>query len=567
MRGARLKTICIACGGLLLLAACTEAANAETGSVETSPGNVRFVNVADEVGLDFQHGAFRWELSGDAAAMMGSGLCWLDYDRDGWLDLFVVNSYAEAEAGKWEANGGLPRTALFHNVAGRFANVSQASAADRPVRGSGCVAADFNLDGWTDVYITTARYDELLWNNGDGTFSEGAEAAGASVYGWHTGAVVGDLNADGWPDLFVAAYVDLNNRNPQAPTGFPSTHYGMRDVLYINQGLDASGHATFREVGEIVGLETKDFEYGLGALLTDLDDDGDLDLYLANDTNPNRLYENVPWRGGRDADPQDIGFRFEELGGAAQVNDNKSGMGVAGGDYNGDGRFDLFVTNMGWQMHSVYANQSSDDILLFRDVRDQSGNVELGGYWTGWGTAWADFDLDCDLDLVVVNGGVPVVNPAVDAEVVQVFGNLGAQGKAGELEDWTESAGLNVVGPLLGRGSAVADYDNDGDLDVAINSIGGGLVLLQNNGAIGNWLEVQLEGFQPGAVITAALPDAAELRREIHAGSSYLSSEDPRVHFGLGDAVTVPEIMVRWPDGAVTRLSNISANQLLTIER
>lgn len=563
----RPKTIGLWCAGLLLLASCTNAPITESNNVDTTLGHVRFVNVADEAGVDFQHGAFRWELSGDPVAMMGSGVCWLDYDRDGWLDLFIVNSYAESEAGKWQANGGLPRTALFRNTDGHFSDVSQASAADRPVRGSGCVAADFNLDGWTDLYITTARYDELLWNNGNGTFSEGSEAAGTDDYGWHTGAVVGDLNADGWPDLFVAAYVDLNNRNPQAPTGFPSTNYGMRDLLYINQGLDASGHVTFREVGEVVGLETKDFEYGLGALMTDLDDDGDLDLYLANDTNPNRLYENVPWPGGRAADPQDIGFRFEELGDVARVNDNKSGMGIAGGDYNSDGRFDLFVTNMGWQMHSVYANQSTDGLLLFSDMRDHSGNVELGGHWTGWGTAWADFDLDCDLDLIVVNGSVPVVNPALDAELVQVFGNLGAQGKTGQLEDWTESAGLKAVGPLLGRGSAVADYDNDGDLDVAINSIGGRLVLLQNNGAIGNWLEVQLDGFQPGAIVSVILPDASELRREIHAGSSYLSSEDPRAHFGLGDANEASELIVRWPDGKTTRLSNVSANQLVVVQR
>jgi len=558
-----LKKICAWCGVWLLLAACASARSTEPGVPATPPGHVRFVDVAEEVGLDFQQGAFRWGVTGDPVAMMGGGLCWLDYDRDGWLDLFVVNSYAELEAGKWEANGGLPRSALFRNVEGRFTDISRTSGANLALRGNGCVAADLNLDGWTDLYITTARFNALLWNNGNGTFTEGAEAAGVDSYGWQTGAVVGDLNADGWPDLFVARYVDVNNRIPGAPVGFPNTHYGQRDLLYINEGVGPSGRATFREVGVAVGLEASDFEYGLGALLTDLDADGDLDLYVANDTNPNRLYENVPWPGGREADPQGIGFRFEELGGPAHVNDNKSGMGIAGGDYDDDGRFDLLVTNMGWQMHSVYRNQSAEGGLSFRDARRESGHVKLGGRWTGWGTAWADFDLDTDLDLVVVNGDIPVVNLAADAQVLQVFGNLTAQGQAGRFEDLTEASGLNEVGPLLGRGGAVADFDNDGDLDIAVNTIGGRLVLLRNGLGVGNWLEVQLDGFQPGAVVTVVLPDGRKLRRELHAGSSYLSSEDPRCHFGLGAADEVAELRIRWPNGKETRLENISANQLV----
>ena len=566
MLAVRLKAISPWLGLLLLLTACT-GSKAEPGRPATPPGQIRFTNVAGEVGLDFQQGAFRWRVTGDPVAMMGGGLCWLDYDRDGWLDLFVVNSYAELEAGKWEANGGLPRSALFRNVEGRFTDVSRASGANLALRGNGCVAADLDLDGWTDLYVTTARFDALLWNNGDGTFTEGAEAASVDAYGWQTGAVAGDLNADGWPDLFVAAYVDLNNRDPTAATGFPTTHYGRRDLLFINEGVGPSGRATFREVGVAVGLEASDFEYGLGALLTDLDGDGDLDLYVANDTNPKRLYANVPWPGGREADPQRIGFRFEELGGPAHANDNKSGMGIAGGDYDGDGRFDLLVTNIGYQMHSVYRNQSSEEGLSFRDARSESGNVELGGRWTGWGTSWADFDLDTDLDLVVVNGSIPIVYPAADAQVVQVFGNLTAQGRAGQFEDLTEVAGLDEVGPLLGRGGAVADFDNDGDLDIAINSIGGRLVLLRNSGAAGNWLEVQLDArsVHPGAVVTAVLPDGRELRRELHAGSSYLSSEDPRCHFGLGTADEVAELRIRWPDGEETRLGSISANQLVVV--
>ena len=192
--------------------------------------DTRFVDVAAEVGLDFRHGAFRWSVTRDPAAMMGGGVCWLDYDGDGWLDLFVVSSYAEAETARWKAAGGLPESALYRNVQGTFEDVSADSGANLAVRGNGCVAADFDLDGHTDLYVTTARTSALLWNDGDGTFTDGAGPAGVDAYGWHSGATVGDVNGDGWPDLFVAGYADVNNRNPDAVSGFPNTYLGVRDL-------------------------------------------------------------------------------------------------------------------------------------------------------------------------------------------------------------------------------------------------------------------------------------------------------------------------------------------------
>jgi hypothetical protein len=180
--------------------------------------------------------------------------------------------------------------------------------------------------------------------------------------------------------------------------------------------------------------------------------------------------------------------------------------------------------------------------------------------------SWGDLDLDTDLDLVIVNGDVPVTDVGIDAQPVQVFGNLTAQGTVGRFEDLGNVVGMRELGPLLARGSAVADYDNDGDLDVAINSIGGHLVLLESTGAAGNWLEVGLDAFAPGTRITAVLPDGRELVREAFAGSSYLSSEDPRSHFGLGTAGSVSELLVRWPDGQETVIEDVAANQLLTVE-
>jgi hypothetical protein len=537
---------------------------AEFQSSPAKPHQLELTDVAHAVGLDFRQGAFRWGVSPDPSSMMGSGLCWLDYDEDGWLDLFVVNSYTERDVSRWRSAGGLPRTALFHNVEGKFKNVSATTGANLALRGNGCVAADLDLDGHTDLYVTTVRESVILWNNGDGTFSEGARSAGVAVYGWHSGAAVGDLNGDGLPDLVVAGYTDLNAPRPEATQGFPQTFLGVRDLLFLNEGK-AGGHARFREVGSSVGLEVANFEHGLGVLLSDFERDGDLDIYIANDTNPNRLYENVPWPGGPAADPLGLGFRFEERAGPAGVADPNAGMGIAGGDYDGDGRTDLFVSNAREQGHAVFRSKLPyENDPSFDDVRADLG-VKLSGS-TGWGVSWADLDLDTDLDLVEVNGDVPVTDLAGDRELVWAFGNLSAQETAGRFEDLGEEIGLDELGPLLARGSAVADYDNDGDPDVAISTVGGRLVLLRNDHAGGNWLEVSLVGFHPGAEVTAVLPNGRKLRREVQAGSSYLSSEDPRLHFGLGGARKVRELVVRWPGGGETRLTGVAANQLVEIE-
>jgi hypothetical protein len=508
--------------------------------------------------VNFQHGAFRTAVSPDPVAAMSGGLCWIDYDRDGWLDLYVVNNHALDEIGYWEAQGGLPRNALFRNVRGTFVEVSAAAGVDAAIRGNGCVAADFNGDGWPDLYVTADGPNLLFWNNGDGTFSEGAAAAGVDAPEWNSAAVVGDLNGDGRPDLFVAAFIDLDHRIPNPSGAFPQDYYGLPDRLYLNEGIDpATGWATFREITLEAGLQRE--ERTLGALFTDVNHDGRLDLYLANDGQPNRLYENVPTADG-------LGFRLVDLTGSADVGDSGSGMGVAGGDYDNDGWFDLFVTNWEVELNALYRNATHEaGFINFRYSTYRIGLSGLGNNQTGWGTAWADFDHDTDLDLLVVNGRVPVTNMQTDPELVRLYGNLLAAGQPGQFRDWTVGVGLDEVGPLLARGSAVADFNNDGLLDVAINSIGGPLVLLQSSGARGNWLQIGFDGFYPGAVATVTLADGRQLVRELHAGSSYLAGEDPRLHFGLGDATVVPELVMRWPGGGETRLRDVAANQRLLV--
>ena len=554
--------------------------------METSPGageadvrpegqdGFRLQNVAGEVGLDFQHGAFATGLYRDPAAAMGGGLCWIDYDNDGWLDLYLINSYTKDEVAYWQEHGGLPTNALYRNEAGHFRNVSAAANVDLAMRGTGCVAADFNLDGYVDLFVSADGPNAMLWNRGDGTFSEGGAAAGVDAPEWNASAAAGDLNGDGWPDLFVTSYIDLKKRVPKPSGAFPQDYYGLTDRLYLSDGpvdSNAGSPVTFREVTALAGLTRQ--ERGLGALLSDLDDDGDLDLYIANDGHPNRLYANEPWPGGAEADPEGLGFRFRDLTDTADVGDSGSGMGVTSGDYDGDGWLDLFITNWERELNALYRNEVADEAeLTFQYSTFRIGISGLGNGKTGWGTHLVDIDQDTDQDLLIVNGRVPITNLHTDPELVRLYRNRSQSlqagpGQRGHFLDWTKQAGLEDVGPLLARGSAAADYDNDGDLDLAIGTIAGRPALLRNEGTHGGWLQLLVTDSTPGTRVTLTLPDERVLVREIHAGSSYLSSEDPRLHFGLGKYESVPRIVVRWPDGVSITLSNVPSNQLIEVRR
>jgi hypothetical protein len=524
---------------------------------------VKLTDVAAKVGIHFRQAAFRYGMSADAPAMMGGGLCWLDYNNDGWMDLFAVNSYADANVSEWLKHGGFPRSALYENVKGRFVNVSRSSGADLAVRGSGCVAADFNGDGYTDLFVTTAVDDKLLWNNGNGTFSQGARSSGVVSFGWHAGAAVADVNGDGRPDLFVAGYTNPNVAIPNSVSGFPTNHLGVRDLLFLNEGNGPNGRAKFREVGVQAGLERAHFEHGLGAVFTDVNGDGRPDLYVANDEDPNRLYINVPRPGAKNG----LDFHFVERGKAEGVDDKNAGMGVAPGDYNGDGKTDLFVTNSRGQPHAVFESAPAPvGGAAFRKQRDVFEAALQRQETVGWGDSWADLNNDGHPDLVVANGAIPVMNLRKDTEPIQVLENLAGQGTGTPVGNASGVIDQTGLPKIIGRGLAAADFNNDGHVDIAINSIGGPLVLLENRDTKGNWLEVSLKGFHPGALVTATLPGGRKLVEELHAGSSYLSSEDPRLHFGLGSATKVASLTVRYPDGHRTRLANVAANQILTVK-
>ena len=368
--------------------------------VSTGVGGAELRDVAIPLGIDFRQQGFRTAATADVVSMMGGGVCWLDVDNDGWLDLYAVNSYADRDLGYWQQHGGPPRNALYRNVRGMFTDVSRRSRSDLSLRGNGCVAGDLNGDGFTDLYVTAAGYDALLWNDGHGHFSEGARTAGITAYGWHTGATVGDVNGDGRPDLFVSGYADPNAQIPGSEAGFPNNYAGVRDLLYLNTGNDAHGHARFREVGEKAGIDTR-VEHALGAVFSDLNGDGRLDLYVANDANPNRLYLNVPSKGG-------LGFELEERAASAGLADPNAGMGIAAGDYSGDGRPDLLVTNSHKQLHGVFRSNPPDaGTASYSDARADIAPA-FDTSLAGWGDSWVDLDNDTNLDLVLANGAIPV---------------------------------------------------------------------------------------------------------------------------------------------------------------
>jgi hypothetical protein len=475
---------------------------------------------------------------------MGGGLCWLDVENDGWLDLYVVNSHASHEIGFWTDRGGLPRNARFQNQGdGTFKDISAPSGADLALRGNGCIAGDIDQDGDTDIYITADGPNALLLNQGNGTFVEGAEAAGLASPEWNTAAAMGDYDNDGLIDLYVASYIDLEKTVPEPAGLFPQDYYGLADHLYRNLG-----NGTFEDVALEAGLEHQ--ERGLGALFSDLDQDGDLDLYVANDGNPNRLYLNQG--------DGTFGEDSYEMG----VNDRGSGMGVSAGDYDGDGWFDLVVTNFDKEYNALYRNEArQDDALQFDYETFHIGLQGFGQNQTGWGVSWLDLDLDSYLDLITVQGKVPITDLIADRELIRVYRNRGDL----TFRDVSRTVGAKEIGPRLARSMARADYDNDGDMDLASATIGGPLTLLQTSGASGNWLTVALDRFAPGTKVFATLPDGRVLIRELRCGSSYLASEDPRLHFGLGPANRVTELAIVLPDEQRLEYDDVPVNQIFRI--
>ena len=519
-----------------------------------------FTDVALQSGIDFQHvngstGRFYYPET------YGPGVVFLDYDNDGDQDLYLVNS--AALPGFIESFE--PANALYENDGdGTFTDVTDRSGVGDQGYGLGVCAADYNNDGHVDLYVTNFGPNVLFRNEGNGTFTDVTDQAGVGDPRMSTSAAFADYDGDGYVDLYVAnnAHVPMDNpkkcRHGVVPVYCgPGQYEGVSGSLYQNEG-----DGTFTDVTRQAGVYDESGRQ-LGAVFSDYDQDGDADLYIANDTKPNWLFRN----------DGETGFTEVGLTSGVAVNPEarpEAGMGTDWGDYDRDGLMDIIVCNFQWESCRLLANQGDG---FFDDRTFLAGLGEPTYSTLTFGTDFLDYDNDGFLDIFIANGHVDPNIGIIDrggpayAQHDQLFHNNGDR----TFDDVSEQAGLQRFRPRVGRGSATADYDNDGDLDLFISNNNQRPMLLRNDGGnSNNWLSIKTVGHRSnrdgiGALITVYAAGFVQ-SEEVRAGSSYLSQNDLRVHFGLGTLAVAETIEVRWPSGTIQTLQQIDANQFLVIE-
>jgi hypothetical protein len=500
---------------------------------------------------------------------MSGGIAAFDYDNDGRTDLYFVDSLTVDTANDPKA----ARSALYRNLGGnRFEDVTDKAGVGHPGWGMGLCTADVDGDGFEDVYVTNLGPNRLYRNNRDSTFTDIAPQAGVTAGAWSTGCAFGDYDHDGDLDLFVSRYVKLDLANlPEfgkgksceyrgvavqcGPRGLP----GEGDLLFRNEG-----NGTFAEVGAAAGVSDPRGHFGLGAAWFDADQDGWLDLYVANDSNANFLYMNQ--KNGT----------FKDTAFAAGVAVSEDGaeqgsMGLAIGDYDNSGRFGIFVTNFSEEYNALYHNAGT----YFNDWSFRSKTAPSSLPYVGWGTAFFDYDNDGFQDVVVCNGHVyPQLDQArlgASAPYRQrrlLYRNLGD----GTFEEVAARYGQELMEPRVGRGLAMSDLDDDGRVDLVLNDLDGYPQLLRNVlEPVGSWLWVKLTGkgknkSAVGAVVRVKAAGLA-MQRLVRSGSSYISQDDKRQHFGLGKAARADWVEVLWPDQTTTRIESVKANQVLEIRQ
>jgi hypothetical protein len=513
----------------------------------------------------------------------GSGVCLLDYDNDGWLDIYLVNGATfNSLDGKEES----PHAALFHNNHdGTFTEVTQKAGVANDRWGYGCSVADYDNDGWPDLFVGNYGKNRLYHNNHDGTFTDVAEKAGVTLGNWSSGSAWGDYDGDGRLDLYVSGYVHFDRDNlpigGSKAVGYSFCQYRGTSVNCGPRGLQGepdhlfhnNGDGTFTDVTAKAGVEDKNRYYGFTAIFVSLKGNGRPDLVVGNDSTPNFLYVN---KGDGTFDDQSY------LSGFALNNDGReiASMGIAAGDYENNGQVDFFVTDFGDDYKVLFHNDGDDS---FTDVSYKAGVAQVTVPFVGWGDAFIDYDNDGWLDLFMVNGHV---YPQVDArqwgtsfaERSLLFHNVPApNGKGRKFEYVPPVAGTGLADVIPARGAAFGDLFNDGKIDVVINPIDGPPVLLRNvNPDHHHWVEVQLVGggktaSSPGSPRDATCATAyltangMRQRQDVLASGSYISANDRRLHFGLGDAANAGTLEIHWPSGSREAVKLPAVDRIYTI--
>ena len=553
---------CAQAGGLIAIS--LSQPPPQTSIPETSFPELK--DVTGEVGLDFTN------LTGDGTGeyivgAIGNGAGFFDYDRDGDIDLVIANGSTLDDY----VGGGTQMLVLYENSgtgmsrtgasANRFADVTGEAGLARKGWGMGVCVADIDNDGFSDLYLTAYGPNVLFHNVGDGTFEELADA-GVAGDRWSTGCAFGDYDRDGWVDLYVSNYLTFDAASIP-PRG--CVYRGMR-VLCGPLGLEGesdrlyrnNGDGTFTDVTETAGIADPG-HYGLGVVFSDLDNDGWPDIYVANDSVPNLLFHNLG-----DGTFSEVGLRSGTS--LSAVGRAQAGMGLAVSDYDGNGTFDIFVTNFANDTNTLYRNLGD---MLFVDATAESAAAAASFPYVGWGTGFVDLDNDGWQDLYVANGNIyfGTVGGGSDWREIQpdeVYRNLGD----GRFRMMVES--VRNPGVRSARGVAFGDYDNDGDVDLVAINLNDRPSFYSNEGGTGNhWISLRLEGVASNRdAIGARIEIDAGGRtsvREIRSGGSFLSHSDLRVHFGLGGATRIERIRIRWPGGNTQELEDVGVNQFLTV--
>ncbi len=540
------------------------------GFVKTGP--VLFEDIARQAGLTTWKHMMGTPEKQFIIETNGSGVGLLDYDNDGWLDIYLVNgSTYEAMSGKSTP----PKAALFHNNHdGTFTNVAEKAGVTNDRWGTGVAIADFDNDGWPDIYVSNFGRNRLFHNNHDGTFTDVADKAGVTLGNWSSGATWGDYDGDGRLDLFVPGYLHYDLANPPAPgtkaVNFSQCQFRGVNVMCGPRGLKGepdhlfhnNGDGTFTDVSEKAGVSDKNGYYGMSSVFIDVNNDGKPDLLVTNDSTPNYLYLNKG-DGTFDDDSYASGYALNENG------RETASMGLATGDYRNNGLIDIYNTVFSDDYNPLYRN---DGNTSFTDTSYQIGIAEPTIPFLGWGTAFFDYDNDGWKDIIVANGHV---YPAVDqvpwgtsyAQRPLLLHNI--NGTKFDLMPAVEGTALAKT--YAGRGLAVGDLFNDGKLDVVINVLDGVPALLHNVSLDKNhWIELKLIGGlkSPRDAVGATVyltANKIKQRGDIVSGGSYESTNDPRVHFGLGDTTVIDAVEVHWPSGARERFSVSHVDQIVTL--